>query len=92
MSYSGGIRFIGPAWSTRATFDLDYVINTKWRVKTLYEYDFEQDTAANTRVELIRRLHRWFMTIGLQRDAIRNIPSITGALPPMGPPESKMGP
>ncbi|MDP6380327.1 MAG: LptA/OstA family protein, partial [Phycisphaerae bacterium] len=91
MSYYVGLRYVNPADSNRAVFSLDYVINPKWRLRIFQDFDIEEGENASSRFALVRTLHRWTMTISLNRDAIREITGIMVELQPIGAPEVKFG-
>jgi hypothetical protein len=77
LSYTVGQRYIasgsdrdlfgsilGPAQASSITFaGLDYVINEKWRVSLLEQYDWSRKKFAHHDLVFTRRMERWLMRI-----------------------------
>ena len=73
LSYTIGQRIIPDADSSITFFGFDYMINEKWRVAFLEQYDFDRGTNARSDVVFTRRMHRWLMRVRFSED-----PSGTG--------------
>ena len=63
LSYTVGQRIIPSADSSVTFFGFDYMINEKWRVAFLEQYDFRRHTNAHSDVVFSRRMHCWIMRV-----------------------------
>ena len=73
LSYTIGQRIIPDADSSVTFFGFDYMINEKWRVAFLEQYDFGRGANAHSDVVFTRRMHRWLMRVRFSHE-----PSGTG--------------
>jgi len=92
LSYYIGSRYIRGAESSVGTFGLDYVINRKWKVHLFEQFDFNQSNQnSSTRIDLIRRLANWYMTIGVELDPGEDDKIFFVQFQPVGVPEFRLG-
>ena len=92
LSYYIGSRYIRGAESSVATFGLDYVINRKWRIHLFDQVDFNQSNRnSSMRVDVIRRMGNWYMTIGVELDPGEDDKIFYVQFEPVGVPEFRFG-
>lgn len=92
LSYYIGNRYIRGANSSILTLGADYVINSKWRVHAAQAVDLNQNNRnSSTRLELVRRLANWYMTVRVELDPGQDDKIFFLQFEPVGVPEFRVG-
>jgi lipopolysaccharide transport LptD-like protein len=91
FSYYIGNRYIRGADSSLLTLGLDYVINRKWSIHAFEQIDLDQDfDNTSTRLELVRRLANWYMTVSFEFDNGEDDKIFSVQFQPVGVPELRL--
>jgi hypothetical protein len=92
LSYYIGNRYIRGAPSSLMTVGADYVINSKWRIHFMEAFDLNrQNNNSSSRVELVRRMANWYMTVRVELDPGKDEKIFFLQFEPVGVPELRIG-